>query len=210
MKVNLFELVLYHDYRTGEAKDLSGHQNHGRVENAIFSEGRKAGELALSFNGMNSRVIVPPSKSLADLGSLRVDALVWLDDLDRRHNIMEGFLAFAFIIEENGKVEAKVYNGKRWDGVTTPPHTMPIKEWIEVTFIYDGLDTGAIYLNNVLAATKYWELGHVHGVEWPFGISIGAWPDADSFIFNGKMEQIKLWRSKRDIRPWLKVRKKHG
>lgn len=209
MSPDKLELVLYHDYRSGEARDRSGFQNHGQMENLYFGPGREEGVVALHFNGENSRISVHPSQSLSYLENLRIDAVIWLDELGRRRNIIEGFLAFAFMIEEDGRIEAKIYNGKRWEGVSTPAGSMPIQEWVQVTFIYDESDTGAIYLNNDLLAAEYRQLGKVNGVQWPFGISIGAWPDADSFVFQGKMEQIKLWCSGGTKLPWSKIVEGH-
>lgn len=193
----MFELVLHHDYRGGEALDLSGNDNHGRLSHPSSAEGRNPGTTALCFDGNNDRVIAFPSESLTDLGAIRVSAWIWVQEVGKRRNLLEGFLSFAFMIEEDNSLQAKVYDGTKWDGIWTPPNTVPLKEWIEVQFIYDGIDTIALCLNDELIARRYRHLGRVQSVAWPFGLNIGAWPDANSYSFMGKIDEVKLWRDTR-------------
>jgi hypothetical protein len=193
----MFELVLHHDYATETAQDLSGNDNHGRISHLSLVEGMRPSTAALGFDGYTDRVVVFPSESLNDLKALRISAWIWVQELGQRRNLLEGFVSFAMMIEEDGTLQCKVYDGTRWDGVWTPPNTIPVQEWIQVHFVYDGDETAALYVNDHLVAKRYWHLGHVHSIAWPYGLNIGAWPDADRYVFAGKIATLKVWRAAR-------------
>ncbi|RPI54017.1 MAG: hypothetical protein EHM56_06655, partial [Chloroflexi bacterium] len=158
----MFELVLHHNYRAGNARDLSGNDNHGLLVQPLAAEGSQPSTAALGFDGLHTRVVVFPSESLVDLGAIRFSARLWLQDLGQRRNLLEGFLSFSLMIEEDGTLQAKVYDGTRWDGIWSPPGAVPLRRWVQVHWIYDGHDTSALYLDEQLLARRYRPLGRVH------------------------------------------------
>jgi hypothetical protein len=187
--------VLFHDYRDGSVIDRSGNGNDGHPNRLNMVPGRTPQEQALHFNGIDDRVVVFPSETLQQLGALRVSAWIWLEKLDRRRTIVEGFLSFALSVDPDGSLRAGIYNGLKWQSLQSDPAIISLREWIRVTYIYDGVDTSMLYAGPKLVAQDDRYLGRVQGVAWPFGLSIGAWPDADKLVFQGKIAEVKLWRN---------------
>ena len=117
-----------------------------------------------------------------------------LDRLGDRRTIVEGYLAFAFVVEPDGALGAGVYTGYQWDEVRTNAAVIPVRRWVEVEFIYDGRDTASLSLGGRPVAARYVPLGGVGSVEWPYGLNIGAWPDRDLRVFDGSIAEVRLWR----------------
>jgi hypothetical protein len=186
-----FELVVHHDYASGSTADLTGHENHGyRVAKGDDAESADRA----TFDGRSTRVVVFPSMTLTRLRGIRIRARVWLERLGDRRTIMEGYLAFAFVVDPDGALAAGVYTDSRWDEVRTPPGAVPLRRWVDVGFVYDGRDTAVLFLDGQVAASRYVPLGRVGSVEWPYGLNIGAWPDRDLRVFDGKIAEVWLWR----------------
>jgi hypothetical protein len=182
-----YELVIHHDYTSGGCADLSGHANDGHR----LPEGSDPAV----FDGQHTRVVVLPTAGLADLGGIRVKARVWLDELGDRRTIMEGYLAFCFAIEPDGALVGSTYADLRWQEITTAPGAVPLREWVDVTFGYDGRDTATLSVGDAVT-TRYAPLGRVGGVQWPYGLNIGSWPDHDLRVFSGRIAQVWLWRTR--------------
>jgi hypothetical protein len=192
----MFKLILHHDYKGGNTRDISGYGNDARLCTPTPVEGRTLSEQAFYFNGANDRIVVIPSKSLSNLRALRATAWIWVEEFGQRRNIMEGFLSFAFSIDADARLLAGMYDGVKWHGIRSSPGVIPLQEWVEIKCIFDGIDTSLLYVNENLVAKMYNHTGELQGVQWPFGLSIGAWPDGDKYVFRGKIAEIKLWRSK--------------
>lgn len=193
-KTTPFELVLHHNYQQGMARDLSTYGNDGLVWGPTFVAGTPPDPAGLYFDGRDDRIVVFPSETLRNLQSLRVSALIWLEELGQRRNLVEGFISFSLMVESDGSLQAGVYDGDKWNSIWTPSDAISLKQWLYVTFVYNGADTAALYVNRTLAAIRYQNLGYVHSIQWPFGLNIGAWPDANSYVFKGKIAEVKLWR----------------
>lgn len=115
--------------------------------------------------------------------------------MGQRRNILEGYLSFSLYVDPDGALCASAYNGLRWPHLRSAPNAIPLQQWICVTYIYDGINTSVLYLNNTLLAQKYSYLRKMQGIQWPFGLNVGAWPDADSYMFKGMIAEVKIWRS---------------
>ncbi len=184
-----FELVMRHDYTTGSAADGSGLGNHGHTfgDPAFGPEG-------LAFDGQRTRVAVPPSPTLAGLSGVRVTVRLRVDALGERRTIIEGYLAFAVVVEKDGALNGGVYTAERWDGAASEPGLVPLGRWVEVAFVYDGRDTAMLWLDGVAVGSRLLPMGPIGGVAWPYGVSIGAWPDQDLRMFSGAISGVELWR----------------
>lgn len=181
-----YELVVHHDYASGSCVDLSGHGNDGhRIP---------AGPDPAEFDGRHTRVVVLPTAGLADLGGIRAKARLRVDELGDRRTIMEGYLAFAFGVEPDGTLFGSLYADLRWQEIRTPPAAVPLHGWVDVTFGYDGRDTATLSVGDVVT-TRYAPLGRMGGVQWPYGLNIGAWPDHDLRVFSGRIGEVWLWRT---------------
>jgi hypothetical protein len=190
----MFKLILHYNCQEEKIVDLSGNANHGHYSSSRLVEARSLGRKSLYFNGINDRVVVLPSESLMELSAIRATAWLWVEELGQRRNIIEGFLSFAFFIEADGSLRGSIYDGSIWKPILkSKPNTIPLQEWVHILYVYDGIDTSLIYVNNKLIVSNYSYYGKVQSVQWPFGLSIGAWPDADKFMFKGKIGGIKLW-----------------
>jgi Concanavalin A-like lectin/glucanases superfamily len=197
-----FELILSHQYGTGAALDASGYENNGRVVGEPQRvPGSQPGTWALAFDGIDDRIVVVPSVSLRDIAALRVDALVWLDELGGRRTIVEGYGCFSLLVEPDGTLEGTIYNGSRWEGVRSPANGMPLGRWVQVSYIYDGTNTSVLCLNRQLLCVDNRALGRIDTLDWPFGLNVGAWPDRDGRMFKGRIEYLKIWRRAIESRP---------
>ena len=116
----MFQLILHHDYSRTGAVDTSGHNNHGHLSHCYFTTGLESNLKALGFDGIRSRVFVMPSETLSKLSALRLLTTIWVDQINQRRNIIEGFLSFAIFIEENGKLEANEINWQWVENKLTP------------------------------------------------------------------------------------------
>jgi hypothetical protein len=188
------ELIL--SLRHGETGpvDISarGHTVQSHYVNAV--DGRMPATTAMGFDGSRSRIVVFPSPEFGRLGGIRVNCWVWVAGVGSRHTIVEGYLAFALFIEANRSLSGTVYDGFDWGGVHSDPNVVPLRRWVKIVFMYDGIDTCTLHLDDKLCAAEFTPLGRVQGVAWPYGLSIGAWPDADKRVFDGRIEELTLWR----------------
>jgi hypothetical protein len=189
-----FELVLHHRYANGEPHDLSGNGNLGFGASRRVP-GRQAPASAAAFDGATDRVYVPPSPTLTRPGGIRAELVVKLDELGQRRTLIEGYLSFAFGVERDGSLGGSVYRAMVWNGMVSRPGLVPLHTWITVTFQYTADGVLALALDGEPVAASYRQLGDAHGVAWPFGLSIGAWPDGDQRVWKGSIEEVMVWRS---------------
>ncbi|MFD8005636.1 LamG-like jellyroll fold domain-containing protein [Streptomyces mirabilis] len=197
----MLELILHHRYRDGRMDDLSGHGNHGYGALGT-ADGPEEADSALLFDGAGSRIFVPPSPSLRRSGAVRASLTFRTDGLRHRQTLIEGYLSFAFFIEGDGSLGVGLYRSTEWSGVRSEPRTVPAGDWVTASFCYDGLDTCALYLDGRLVGSVHQRLGPAQPVSWPFGLSIGAWPDADQRVFSGRLAEVRLWRAPLTSRPF--------
>jgi hypothetical protein len=183
----MYELVVHHRYASGSA-DLSGHRNDGHRSPATGDE------TSLEvFDGLRSRIVTFPSPSLTALGGLRASARICLEELGQRRTIMEGYLAFALFMESDGALGGSILSGE-WSGLTSPPESVPLGRWTEVSYLYDGRDTSALAIDGKIVAVTAEPFGAVGDIAWPYGLNTGAWPDANLRVFKGRIAEVKLWR----------------
>jgi hypothetical protein len=194
-------LVLHHRYGYGaRAIDLSGHDNHGRVvrasESASVVEQSEAGGHGLRFDGVTTRVVVPPSPSLESLGAVRINVRLLLEARGHRRTIVEGFLAISFFVEPDGILAGTIYTGHHWYGAYSNAPVVPTDHPVDLSFVYDGLATSILQVDRRIVAVAERPIGPVPGVAWPFGLNIGGWPDADRRMFQGIIYELKIWRAR--------------
>jgi hypothetical protein len=200
-RVPKLTLVLHHRYGYGaRAIDLSGHDNHGQVvrasEPASAVEQRVADGHGLRFDGVATRVVVPPSPSLESLGAVRVDVRLLLEAGGHRRTIVEGFLAISFFVEPDGRLAGTTYTGHHWYGAYSNAPVVPTDHSVDLSFVYDGLTTSILRVDGRIVAVTERPIGPVSGVAWPFGLNIGGWPDADRRMFQGVIYELKIWRAR--------------
>jgi len=212
----MYKLVVHHTYKLGgEAFDLSDYGNHGRRVATTAVPGRVPGKSALYFAGGPDRVVVRSNNSLNRLRSIQAEAWIYVEDLSKRSNIMEGELSFAFFIHPDGVLWGTFYDpdnltGSDWPGVNTDAafapdgvkHTVPLNTWVHVKYVHDGVASARLYINDVLVGANYNVKSSVRSVS-SGGLVIGHWPvpGDDRYSFKGKIDEIKLWKYDDDVIP---------
>ena len=188
------ELAL--DLRQGSSGpiDVSGHRSAIRAFHIRPVAGPTPRTSAMGFDGRRSRIVILPSPSLARLDGVRVTARIWIEALVSRHTLVEAYLAFALFLDADGSIGATMYSGVDWGGARSDPGVVPLRRWVDIRYSYDGIDTCEIEVDGAVRAQEYSSFGPVRGVQWPYGVSIGAWPDADKRLFHGRMDAVRMWR----------------
>lgn len=185
-------LAMHHDYRQGHAVDLSGFGNHGAIVGAPFSvEGNETG---LMLDGQVSRVVVRPSPALGAMGGLRVTVQARLDELTERSNLVEGFLSFALLVHGDRAIQGSVYDGETWITARSAPGAVTEGRGFECTYSCRSRFGSHLYLDGALVGWDRRAPVAINPVSWPFGLNIGGWPDADAFMFKGRLSVVRLWR----------------
>ena len=187
------DLVLHHRYGSDGLRDLSGHDNHGYGP-LKPAEGQSPTSWAISFDGQHDRVYVPPSLSLAASGDIRSEVTVNLDELGHRRTLMEGYLSFALAVESDGSLAGSVMRYRDWYGTRSEPGVVTPRRWLVAMLQYTSDGLMILAIDGAPVATAVRPIGAANGVEWPFGLNIGAWPDGDQRLIRGRIEEVRLWR----------------
>jgi Concanavalin A-like lectin/glucanases superfamily len=185
------DLVLHHQYGSYGLRDVSGHDNHG-FGPLNLAEGQSPSSSAISFDGQHDRVYVPPSPSLAASGDIRSEVTVNLDELGHRRTLMEGYLALA--VEGDGSLAGAVMRYRDWYGTRSEPGVVAPGRWLVAMLQYTSDGLMVLAVDGAQVATAVRPVGPANGVEWPFGLNIGAWPDGDQRLIRGRVEEVRLWR----------------
>jgi hypothetical protein len=188
------KLVLHHTYAHGLTFDVSNHLNHGQPVDVTPGTGGMEGSFAYSLP--SSRITVRNSHSLADLGAIRVETRFFLDPPGnlRRYNLMEGFVAFAFVITPDRALAGTIVDADgAWRGATSPAGVVQPGRWHQATMTHDGVAKLQIHLDGVLVASELDIGGPVRSVG-DLGITIGSWPDAPAYTFDGHIGEVKLFK----------------
>lgn len=114
----MFRKILHYTFRRSDAAfDISAFHQHGRPSGVGFSkDGASPNSGAVVFNGQSGRVSVPYGEVWQELGAIKVEALVRLDELGVRHNLVEGFLSFALFVRSDGVVTGSYLAPKQSGG----------------------------------------------------------------------------------------------
>ncbi len=211
----MFKLILHHTYEVlGEAFDLSGFGNHGFRTSAPFQpNGMSANSGALSFNSGPSRVRVTDKAVWAELAALKIEVLVFMDNLGQRRNLVEGDSTFAFFIHPDGVLWGTYYGlagaattldwvGANSDVAFSPDgvkRTVPLNKWTKLTYLHDGVATIRLYIDGQLVGINSTLRSGIRPVGG-LGVHIGHWPGDDRYTFSGKFDDVKIWKYDPDVR----------
>jgi len=188
-------LILWHTYRNGLAFDLSENRNHGQLTDVALGSGPFSS--ALQFEGGDSAVRVKPSPSLTNLREVRAQVHFFWDPSapnDRRHNLIEGHLAFAMFVNPDGSLQGTILNQLgSWEGATSAPGVVPTGEWHTAEFVHDGIGHCSLYLDGHVLAEGFSSPGPVRSVG-PNGVAIGHWPEQPGqYTLEGYIDMVKVW-----------------
>ena len=137
-------------YAGGRALDLSDFSNHADMLGGIAGH---AGHV--HFQGGDDQLEVPVrDDSLARFAGLRVQALVRPEAIVRRYNIAEGWMSFAFFIEQDGRLAGGIYDGQQWVGLDSGATRVADGAWARVSFEYDGVSIAVIKLDGAVVGHR--------------------------------------------------------
>lgn len=187
------QLLLQHRYAHNLAYDWSGHRNHGHLVDVSTSD--PSGGLVFSGAG-GARVEVHNSSSLRDFGELRIRAVFQARPTSpkRRYNLVEGHLAFALVVNDNGSLQGTIRSPSAgWIGPLSAPGVVSMGTWHTAEFVHDGVSRGRLFLDGALVAERFDAAGPIPQLG-PKGITIGHWPEDDRYTLVGELAEVDLWK----------------
>lgn len=208
----------------GLAFDDTPFQNHGLSSNTDYeADGTAIGSGVAKLLSAASRIRITNNSSWQHLKALRITMTIRLDAVPtQRANLVEGHLAFAFFIEPGGALTATILGvetlggPKVWHGVTSSApyspdgltHVVPANQWVTVGCEHDGFANFRLTINGKSVAQRsdlVSSVGSVGGL----GVSIGNWPDADTYPLLGRLDDLLIEKYDQDAlthefigRPW--------
>lgn len=114
----MFKKIVHYTFKQPHAAlDISPFHQHGHVTAVGHSaDGSAPSSGAALFNGQKSRVHVPFGTVWTDIGAIKIEVLVRIDELGKRHNLVEGLLSFALFVRSDGVVTGTFLGPKETDG----------------------------------------------------------------------------------------------
>ncbi|MBA3512317.1 hypothetical protein [Sphingomonas sp.] len=189
-------LVLHHRYSTGLPWDVSGFGNHGIARLVQPNSG------ALRFKHAGSRIDVPPSGTLYELGAFRASVTFRLDPhaQTRRNNLIEGHLTFALFAAPGGKLQTTILdqNGD-WRGASASGLPLFDGQWHRADCGHDGVSTSWVALDGKVVHVRQDVPGPGRPLG-PNGVSIGHWPEPSDggYTLDGDVSHVWLWHHRPD------------
>ena len=180
------------DFSGGKARDTSGYANHGSVIGPEQVPPEPTRPAALHFDGLDDRVIVRPSASLTSRAGLLVDTNLRFASLPHRSTIAEGYLSFSLSVDPDGSAVGAIYSGGRWHDVHGPPGKVSEGRWARVTFAAIPPDTLALTVDGTVVARAHVYFGRLGDIQWPYGLNIGGWPDANVRMLSGDLDRFRV------------------
>ncbi len=207
----MLQLICHHTYKTPfVAIDLSRHQNHGALHDAVhLVDGASPSSGAVAFRRPTANVHIGPSSSFSPLGTLRIDVRARIDAVlpADRMNLVEGHLAFAFFIDPGGVLVGTFLGPSAagappsWHGVQSQPpfspdgarHTVPVGTWTTLSYGHDGHRTIEVSIDGRVVGRRNDLVAGVPPVG-SGGTTVGSWPNAARFSLQGAVDDLKIWR----------------
>jgi hypothetical protein len=102
----MFKAIMHYPFKLPQqAFDITKFHQHGLAFGVEHEpNGASAQSGAMLFNGQSSRVHVPFHQVWQELTALKIEALVRIDSLGQRRNIVEGSLSFSLFVRADGVV----------------------------------------------------------------------------------------------------------
>ncbi len=189
-------LVLHHTYEGSTAFDVSQNHHHGVLEHVTSGGG------SVEFAGGPACVRVRSTTTLKSMRAVRTTVRFRWDPTGppRRHNLIEGYLSFALVIEGNGALHGTILDRSGiWGGANSAPGVVSPGAWHEATFVHDGISACRVDLDGTTVAQAFDVIGPGQGVQAPYGVAIGHWPDPDDrYTFEGAIDDVRVWIDRPD------------
>ena len=185
----MLSAVVNQSYTGSVAVDTSGMFNHGiPIQVTPTLPG-------FTFNHPGSRINIPPSASLNDLGCIEAMVTFSLSNINptHRYNLAEGYLSFALYVNSDLSISGTILDANgNWSGAQSAPNTISISATQVAVLQSDGINMVRVYLDGQLVAENYNTAGPVRSIG-SLGIAIGHWPDPpNQYTFSGTIFQFVL------------------
>lgn len=156
----------------------------------------------VGFRGPDAQLEVPvQDESLGRFMALRVQVLCRPAPITRRFNLVEGWMSFALVIRDDGRLSGSIYDGQNWLEVDSGATTVPANQWSRVAFDYDGVGVASLRLNGSTVGSR---LDMPVSIRQPQQvIALGHWPRGDDrYTFAGDLGHVRI--EKRDYEDYAR------
>lgn len=178
-------------YQGNRVLDASGYDNDATALGAVATHSGY-----VTFGGLDAQLEVPVrDESLARFAAVRVQALVRPAPITRRFNLVEGWMSFALVIQDDARLIASIYDGQNWVALDSGATRVSPDRWARISFEYDGVSIASIALDGVTVASR---LDMPAGIRQPQQvITLGHWPRGDDrYTLAGDLGHVRI--EKRD------------
>ncbi len=192
------------EYHANQVIDASDHHNHANILGNVQKH-----KDYISFESLDAQIEVPVrDESLGRFEALRIQALFRLGGqswsfppMERRFNLVEGWMSFALVIRVDGRLSGSIYDGHNWIEVDSGGTVVNPHEWCRVLFEYDGISVASLQLNGATVGSR---LDMPLGMRQPQQvIAIGHWPRGDDrYTFAGDLGHVRI--EKRDYEDYAR------
>jgi len=185
----MLRTVLHQTYSSNVAVDTSGFFNQGVpiLVTPLYP--------GFSFAEAGSRINIPPSSSLSDLGLIQASVAFALSPhgAAHRYNLIEGYLSFALFVGPDLSISGTILDANGdWTGATSAAGAVTAGANHRATLQSDGISMVRVFLDGSEVASNYSVPGAVRGVG-ALGIAVGHWPDPpDVYTFEGRIFEVLL------------------
>lgn len=178
-------------YQGNRVLDASKYNNDANIMGVIQQQSGYA-----SFGSLDAQLEVPVrDESLGRFEALRVQALFRSSQITRRFNLVEGWMSFALVIRDDGRLSGTIYDGQNWIEVESGAARVTPGQWSRALFEYDGVSIASLQLNGATVGSR---LDMPVGIRQPNQvITLGHWPRGDNrYTFAGDLGHVRI--EKRD------------
>jgi hypothetical protein len=185
----MWRTIVSQTYLKSVAVDTSGYSNNG-IPIQVTPE--RPGFL---FNQPGSRISIPPSATLQNLGAIQAAVQFTLQPSGPLHrfNLAEGFESFALFVNPDFSVQGTILDAtSTWTGPSSAPGVVSAGTTHTAVLVCDGVNSVQVFLDGALVAENYAVPGSVQSVG-NLGIAVGHWPNPpDTYTFQGTIYQFIL------------------
>jgi hypothetical protein len=187
----VWELICDQRYAWGT---IAADRSPWRSDGTPFHIRPLANEAGVHFSGPDSRIAIAGKGPWLDLRGIRIEvtarlstAVGWLID---------GGTSFGMYLGQG----LLIGRGRNRDVINTydAPMTLPVGQWVTLTFEHNGLNRMRLFIDGALAATSK-ALNPIPGVD-AGGVLIGNGFGTGRGYLRGDIESIRVWRI--DPRSW--------
>jgi hypothetical protein len=185
----MWRTIVSQTYVNNVAVDTSAYSNNGIPIQVT------PGYPGFLFDQPGSRISIPPSATLQNLGAIQAAVRFTLQPSGTLHrfNLAEGFESFALFVNPDYSVEGTILDAtSAWSGPVSAPGVVSAGATHTAVLVCDGVNAIQIFLDGALVAEDYAVPGGVRSVG-SLGIAVGHWPNPpDTYTFQGTIYQFIL------------------